>query len=108
HEVNGPGAAFGVGTPYDPMARGGTTSVRVTRFGEVLDSYTSLNGTQMNCSGGPMPWGSWISCEETVNGPDVGADFTGAPNVSLQQRHGFVFEVPARGRSDRQPITSAG
>ena len=29
-----------------------------------------------NCSGGPMPWGSWITCEETVNGPDVGDDFT--------------------------------
>lgn len=108
HEVNGPGAAFGVGTPYDAMARGGTTTVRVTRFGEVLDSYTSLNGTQMNCSGGPMPWGSWISCEETVNGPDVGADFTGVSNVPLQQRHGFIFEVPAGGRSDRQPITAAG
>ena len=108
HEVNGPGAAFGTGAPYDAMARGGTTTVRVTRFGEVLDSYTSLNGTQMNCSGGPMPWGSWITCEETVNGPDVGADFTGVPNVALQRRHGFIFEVPVGGRSDRLPITSAG
>ena len=24
-----------------------------------------------------MPWGAWVTCEETVNGPDVGADFTG-------------------------------
>ncbi len=108
HEVNGPGAAFGPGTPYDPMARGGTTTVQVTGTGEVLRSYTSLNGTQMNCSGGPMPWGSWVSCEETVNGPDVAADFTGAPNTALQQRHGFIFEVPADGQSDREPITAAG
>ncbi|WP_117208462.1 alkaline phosphatase PhoX [Allorhizocola rhizosphaerae] len=108
HEVNGPGAAFGPGTPYDAMARGGTTTVRVTKQGEVLESYTSLNGTQMNCSGGPMPWRSWITCEETVNGPDVGADFTGVPNTSLRQRHGFIFEVPASGQSDRQPITAAG
>ena len=55
-----------------------------------------------------MPWGSWITCEETVNGPDVGPDFTGASNVPLQQRHGFIFEVPAGGQSDRKPITMAG
>jgi secreted PhoX family phosphatase len=111
HEVNGPGPAFGPGTPYDAMARGGTTTIQVTRHGEVLNSFTSLNGTQMNCSGGAMPWGhrgSWISCEETVNGPDVGPDFTGAPNVGLQQRHGFIFEVPSDGQSLREPVTKAG
>ena len=108
HEVNGPGPAFGPGTPYDAMARGGTTTVEVTPHGEVVRAFTSLNGTQMNCSGGPMPWGSWITCEETVNGPDVGPDFTGVSNVPLQQRHGFIFEVPSRGQSDRQPITKAG
>ncbi|MQA26275.1 MAG: DUF839 domain-containing protein [Micromonosporaceae bacterium] len=108
HEVNGPGTAFGPGTPYDGQAQGGTTTVVVTPHGEVADSYTSLNGTMMNCSGGPMPWGAWVTCEETVNGPDVGADFTGTPNVDLEQRHGFVFEVPADGQSDREPITQAG
>jgi secreted PhoX family phosphatase len=61
-----------------------------------------------NCSGGEMPWGSWITCEETVNGPDVGPDFTNSPNTSLTQPHGFVFEVPADGQSDRQPIRKAG
>ncbi len=108
HEVNGPGAAFGPGTPYDAMARGGTTTIQVTRFGEVQKAFTSLNGTQMNCSGGPMPWGSWVTCEETVNGPDVAPDFTGAPNIALQKRHGFIFEVPSDGQSDREPITDAG
>ena len=108
HEVNGPGTPFGPGTPYDSMAQGGTTTVEVTPTGEVRQAFTSLNGTQMNCSGGPMPWGSWITCEETINGPDVGPDFTGVPNVPLQQRHGFIFEVPVGGQSDRQPITRAG
>ena len=32
-----------------------------------------------------MPWGAWVTCEETVNGPDVGPDFTGASNVPLHQ-----------------------
>lgn len=110
HEVNGPGSAFGPSAPapYDAMAQGGTTTIEVSPFGEVVNAFTSLNGTQMNCAGGPMPWGSWITCEETINGPDVGPDFTGVSNVPLQQRHGFIFEVPAGGQSNRQPILSAG
>ncbi|MEU4607770.1 alkaline phosphatase PhoX [Kribbella sp. NPDC023972] len=108
HELNNPGAPFGPGTPYDAMAQGGTTTIEVTRFGHVVHAFTSLNGTMMNCSGGIMPWGSWVTCEETVNGPDVGPDFTGVSNVPLTKPHGYVFEVPVRGQSDRQPITHAG
>jgi secreted PhoX family phosphatase len=108
HEINGTTGAFGPGTPYDSAAPGGTTTVEVSRFGQVERAFTSLNGTQMNCSGGPMPWDSWVSCEETINGPDVGPDFTGVSNVPLTKRHGFVFEVPKRGQSDREPITAAG
>jgi secreted PhoX family phosphatase len=108
HEVNGAGPAFGPGTPYDPQARGGTTTVLVDRTGNVERAFTSLNGTQMNCAGGRMPWGSWITCEETVNGPDVGPDFTGAPNTALTQPHGFVYEVPAGREGSRRPIRAAG
>jgi hypothetical protein len=109
HEVNNPVPAFGDATKaYDPQTGGGTTTIEVTRHGEVVHAFTSLNGTQMNCSGGPMPWGSWITCEETVNGPDVGPDFTGASNVTLAKPHGFIFEVPAGGESNREPITAAG
>jgi secreted PhoX family phosphatase len=108
HEVNGPGPAFGPGSPYDAQARGGTTTTLVDRFGNVQRAFTSLNGSQMNCAGGPMPWGSWVTCEETVNGPDVGPDFTGVSNVPLTKPHGFIFEVPAGGQSDREPIESAG
>ncbi len=108
HEVNNPTPAFGPGEPYDAQAGGGTTTVQVTPDGRVLNSYTSLNGTMMNCSGGQMPWGSWVTCEETVNGPDVGPDFTGASNVTLEKPHGYIFEVPVDGQSNRQPITRAG
>ena len=123
HELNNPpppaaGAAppythFGPGTPYDEAAGGGTTTIQVTPTGQVIRSFTSLNGTMMNCSGGRMPWGAWITCEETVNGPDVSPDFTGASNVPLKKPHGYVFEVPAshlpgHGQSNRKPITHAG
>jgi len=109
HEVNFPGTPIGdPTTAYDAMAQGGTTTIQVTPTGEVVSAFTSLNGTQMNCSGGPMPWGSWVTCEETVNGPDVGPDFNNVSNVPLQQRHGFIFEVPAGGVSSGEPISKAG
>jgi secreted PhoX family phosphatase len=120
HEENGSlaGGAFGLGVApvYDSAARGGTSTVHVTNTGEVLYSFASLGGTQMNCSGGPMPWGSWVTCEETVNGPDVFDDFTrgSAPettyiqNARLTRGHGYIFEVPAYGEASAEPITQAG
>ncbi|MGH2781860.1 MAG: alkaline phosphatase PhoX [Thermoleophilaceae bacterium] len=113
HEVNGPVGAFGArGKAYDRMAGGGTTTLEVNRHAAKVDSWVSCNGTQMNCAGGATPWGTWLTCEETVNGPDVGNDFTGADNSLLQRRHGYVFEVPVRwGPGEHvklEPVRSAG
>lgn len=108
HEVNGPVGAFGdPAKAYDPMAGGGTSTLQVTRYGQVVTSAPSLTGTQMNCSGGPMPWGAWVTCEETVNGPDVGNDPTGQDNSRLTQKHGYIFEVPLDGKPGG-PIRKAG
>ena len=113
HEITNQAAATAFGgpltpAPYDGHAGAGCTTIEVTKYGEVVDSYTSLNGTMFNCSGGVMPWGSWITCEETVNGPDVGPDFQNRTNSDLEKKHGYVFEVPAGGQGNRQPITRAG
>jgi uncharacterized protein len=113
HEILNAAPVFGPGTPYDSACGGGTTTIQATQNGDVVRSFTSLNGTMGNCSGGIMPWGSWITCEETVNGPDVGPDFSNKPNTTLQKPHGFIFEVPASqfpgsGQSDREPIRNAG
>ena len=109
HEINGPGDAFGdPSVAYDVKARGGCTTTVVSDTGEVREAWTSLNGTMMNCAGGQMPWGAWVTCEETVNGPDVGPDFTRASNVTLTKPHGYIFEVPAEGVSGAEPITAAG
>ena len=65
HEVAGPGAAFETnGSTYDGHARGGTTTVVVTHQGVPSSAIGSQTGTLSNCSGGPMPWGAWITCEE--------------------------------------------
>ncbi|MGH2735469.1 MAG: alkaline phosphatase PhoX, partial [Actinomycetota bacterium] len=113
HEINGPGPVLGVRTKaYDKMAQGGTMTLEVNPTADQVSSWVSAGGTQMNCAGGGTPWGSWITCEETVNGPDVGPDFTGADNSLLQRQHGYLFEVPvAWGPGEyRKPkaITSAG
>ncbi len=50
-----------------PICFGGTTTlVYDTRKQELILHYYSLAGTIRNCSGGPTPWGSWVTCEETV------------------------------------------
>ncbi|MEZ5938865.1 MAG: DUF839 domain-containing protein, partial [Hyphomonadaceae bacterium] len=65
---------------------GGTTTLLVNlKSNQVERSHMSLIGTCHNCAGGPTPWGSWLSCEESSvkAGDHAGKD------------HGFVFEVPA-------------
>jgi secreted PhoX family phosphatase len=95
------------GPVYDPLTQGGTVTVEVDGQGNVVNDFVSLRGTQMNCAGGRTPWGTWITCEETVNGDDVGPDFTGASNAGLQ-KHGYLFEVPTDGQSEAVPIRAAG
>ena len=113
HEINGnmgvtaSDIRLGSREGYDPIAKGGTISVEVDAQGNVGRGWVSLSGTQMNCSGGRTPWGTWLSCEETVNGAEVGVDFTGTSNADLM-KHGYVFEVAPRGVANAQPITSMG
>lgn len=71
------------------IGAGGTSTIIVGPDGRVLRDYVSLAGTIRNCAGGPTPWGSWISCEENVTVP--------ADSPAVTQKHGFNFEVPARG-----------
>lgn len=64
---------------------GGTTNLVFDPVtGKTLSQFLSLTGTDRNCAGGPMPWGSWITCEEPENLTDErGLD------------HGWCFEVKA-------------
>ena len=120
HEIN-PGASsssgpFGKGNKkmnlvgkdrfYDPGDKspclGGTsTFVYDTKAKTVVRQFLSLTGTLRNCAGGPTPWNSWITCEETV----VGA------GGNLVRDHGWCFDVPATDQpalADPVPLKAMG
>ena len=49
-----------------PCLGGTTTLVYDTQRQRTVQQFLSLSGTLRNCAGGLTPWGSWITCEETV------------------------------------------
>ena len=71
-----------------PKLGGTTTLVWDMRRQRLVSAHLSLAGTCGNCAGGTTPWGSWLSCEETIE--------TDPPLVG--RAHGWVFEVPAAAR----------
>ena len=79
HEINGSGVAFGkAGSAYDKFGKGGCTNlVFNTRTAKLDSSWASLSGTVRNCAGGPTPWGTWLSCEETIVENGVRLPLTG-------------------------------
>jgi secreted PhoX family phosphatase len=80
---------------------GGTSTVVIAPDSSIEKQYLSLVGTIRNCAGGSTPWGSWITCEETIQLADD----------SHEKNHGYNFEVPARtdiGRAAPVPLKSMG
>lgn len=95
---------YDAGRGITPGTSGTTTTIYNPATGETERQHLSLAGTELNCAGGPTPWGSWLSCEECFQNP------SGFLGRYREKSHGYVFEVPSRatGLIEPRPIMAMG
>ena len=83
--------------------QGGASALRFDPAGQLKDVYPILRGTSQNCGGGPTPWGTWISCEETGYGLSYECDprspsVVGHPRPALGRfKHEAIAVCPKTG-----------
>ncbi len=100
-----PSKIYDAGNGVTPNSGGTSTIVFDTQTGRIVRQFLSLVGTIRNCAGGPTPWKTWISCEESVLTAGEHEDF------QTEKDHGYNFEVPISARmelADPIPLIEMG
>lgn len=100
-----PSKIYDPGGGKTPCSGGTTTIVYDTSTGQVVREFLSLTGTIRNCAGGPTPWKTWVSCEESTQRA------TSSDDLVVEKDHGYNFEVPVTARmeiADPIPLTDMG
>ncbi|MEU2280874.1 alkaline phosphatase PhoX [Streptomyces sp. NPDC013178] len=89
------------GLTYDPAGKGGCTALTLDSDNTVRRERVAIAGTAVNCAGGPTPWHTWLTCEETEDR---------AGTNGYTKDHGFIFEVDPSDprRTGAVPLTAMG
>jgi len=79
-----PAKIYDAGFGKTPQIGGTSTLIYNPKTNQKEGHYLSLVGTERNCAGGPTPWNTWITCEETNT----------LASARFEKDHGYNFEVP--------------
>lgn len=108
----------GVGFPSESAGAlgAGVSAIRFARNGRIADAYRILAGSDINCAGGPTPWGTWLSGEEWdfvgVTKPQLAAAFgPAAADYFFREgsvRAGQMWECDPTRPSEGVPLPALG